>query len=677
MHYYTVERNAQILIYLMKENGIKKIVVSPGTTNVCFVQSVQCDPFFEIYSAPDERSAAYIACGLAEESGAPVALSCTGATASRNYIPGLTEAFYRKIPILAITSAQPGSRIGHNIPQMIDRTNLLNDIAKLSVELPNIKDGEDEWHCNINANKALIKLKEESGGPVHINLVTSFSNDFSVKKLPPARVIRKYKKINDSINLEKEKIAIFCGAHSKWSESLTNLVEKFCERYNAVVLQDHTGNYHGKYGIESSLVLAQEKGSRLNDFDLIIHIGNISGAYFPLSPRQVWRINADGEICDTFRTLTKVFEMSEAEFFSGILELDRKETEVHENKIFDLWEKEDFRLRNKIGEIPFSNAWIAMQTASILPDNSVLHLAILNSLRNWNFFKLPRGIDVYANTGGFGIDGCVSALIGASLANPDKLYYGVVGDLAFFYDMNSLGNRHVGNNLRLIVVNNGCGTEFMNYNNQMANKLGDNRNSNIAAEGHYGCKSESLLKEYVTSLGFSYMSAHNKEEYLSFLNTFVNPQISGGQSMIVEVFTNSTDESDALRMINTLDGEKEDREQLTRSSIPKRFKQMSDSREMVLWGTGACFKKNISEVMSICNVKYVCDNNDALWGREIFQGVSCISPEQLLDLDSPFVVIMIENGRIGFQVASQLLDMGITDFDLYDNWITYADSFKG
>lgn len=71
---YTSERNTQILISLMKFHGVKKIVASPGTTNVCFVGSLQHDPYFEIYSSVDERSAAYIACGLARESGEPVAL---------------------------------------------------------------------------------------------------------------------------------------------------------------------------------------------------------------------------------------------------------------------------------------------------------------------------------------------------------------------------------------------------------------------------------------------------------------------------------------------------------------------------------------------------------------------------------------------------------------------------
>ena len=127
--YYTVERNVQIVIALLKANGIKRVIASPGTTNMTFVGSIQQDPFFEIYSSVDERSAAYLACGMAAETGEPVVLSCTGATASRNYMPGLTEAYYRKLPVLAITSHRGDYQIGHLIDQQIDRRSLPNDIA--------------------------------------------------------------------------------------------------------------------------------------------------------------------------------------------------------------------------------------------------------------------------------------------------------------------------------------------------------------------------------------------------------------------------------------------------------------------------------------------------------------------------------------------------------------------
>lgn len=174
VYHYTDAQNAQILIALMKAHGIRKAVLSPGTTNVIFVGSVQQDPYFELYSSVDERSAAYMACGLAAESGEPVAISCTGATASRNYLPGLTEAFYRRLPVLAITGSQPVSRIGHGFPQMIDRTNQLNDISKMSINVPVIRCEEDRWSVETSINAALLELRHRGGGPVHINLVSDF-----------------------------------------------------------------------------------------------------------------------------------------------------------------------------------------------------------------------------------------------------------------------------------------------------------------------------------------------------------------------------------------------------------------------------------------------------------------------------------------------------------------------
>ena len=71
---YTSEKNIQQIISLLKAHGIKKIIASPGSSNVSFVASVQHDIFFEIYSVVDERSAAYVACGLAAESAEPVVL---------------------------------------------------------------------------------------------------------------------------------------------------------------------------------------------------------------------------------------------------------------------------------------------------------------------------------------------------------------------------------------------------------------------------------------------------------------------------------------------------------------------------------------------------------------------------------------------------------------------------
>lgn len=553
--FYSSEKNVQMLVSLMKSHNIRKVVMCPGTTNINFVTSIQNDAFFEAYSSVDERSAAYLACGLAAETGECVALSCTGATASRNFLPGLTEAFYRQLPILAITSTQPIGRIGSHMNQVIDRTNVLNDVAKLSVHIPPINDDETKWECEIKLNKAFLELTHRGGGPVHINLTTTYGSDFSLKELPQARVIKRFCYKDELPALNQGRIGIFVGSHRKWNERLTKVVETFCRKYNAVVLCDQASNYKGQYGVFHSLIAYQKQYKpSCAEFDVIIHIGEVSASHVH-SPKAVWRVNPDGEIRDTFRKLQYVFEMEEADFFEKYNEAS--DNEAKECSLYNEWSNEYNSLLNKAkeksAEIPFSNYWMALQMSDKLPENSVIHFGILTSLRAWNFFKIREDVLGYSNTGGFGIDGGVSSLIGASLANKDKMYYGVVGDLAFFYDLNSIGNRHVGSNIRIMLVNNGIGTEFKNKLNLATRAgIGEDTNTFIAAAGHYGNKSPELVKHYSEDLGFEYISASDKEEFLSKMDYFLNSE-NKGKPLIFEVFTESDDETNALDMLQHLE----------------------------------------------------------------------------------------------------------------------------
>ncbi len=456
---YSSEKNVQILLALLKAHGIKKMVLSPGSANASFVASAQYDPDFELYSSVDERSAAYIACGLAEEAGEPVVICCTGATASRNYMPGLTEAYYRKLPIVAVTATRPIVWLGQNRDQLIDRTNIPKDIAVKSVHLPVVQNEDEAWECNLKINDVLLELRRNGNGPVHINLTTEYSIDFSVKTLPVERVIRRYQRLDHLPNLPQGNIVIFVGAHSAWSEQLKTSVDQFCKKHNAVLFYDQTSNYTGKYGIPCGMF--NIAGFPHIKIDLVIHLGNISASW-PIIPKEVWRVNPDGEVRDTYKHLTNVFEMEEEAFF------EYYSAKHASNQItqYEQWNQEyqDLVMTMKADDekMAFSSLWIAQNIHMKLPKNSVIHFGILNSLRCWNCYRLDSSIRGYSNTGGFGIDGGVSTLIGASLGNPQKLYLGIFGDLAFFYDMNSLGNRHIGSNLRIMVVNNGLGGEFKN-----------------------------------------------------------------------------------------------------------------------------------------------------------------------------------------------------------------------
>lgn len=548
-HYYTDEKNVQIILSLLKANGIKRIVASPGSSNSPFVASVQFDKYFEVYSSVDERSAAYLACGLAAETDEPVVISCTGATASRNYASGLTEAFYRKLPVLAITSSQPIGRIGHLTAQVIDRSVIPNDVAKLSLNLPIVKDNEDEWECVIKVNKAILELSRAGGGPVHINLQTSSQRTYTTKELPAFRKISRYSLGDNFPKLNYERIAVFIGSHKRWKQNEVEALERFCLSTGAVVFCDHTSGYFGRNRLLFSLVGSQHNldMSQIRP-NLMIHIGEVTGDYplINISGNEVWRVSPDGEIRDTFRKLSSVFEMNEMSFFNSYAN-----DKVSDITYFDLCKKLLNTVRDSVPDLPLSNIYLASELAKKIPQNSVIHFAILNSLRSWNLFDFQKGVESMCNVGGFGIDGCLSSLVGASFAYKNKLYYSVTGDLAFFYDMNVLGNRHVGNNIRILLVNNGKGTEFKQYKHHTSH-FEDYADEFISAAGHYGKQSPTLVKNYAENLGFEYITASSKSEFLNVYERFVQPEMTD-KPMLFEVFTNSEEESKALELIMNIE----------------------------------------------------------------------------------------------------------------------------
>ena len=541
--YYTSERNVQIIIALLKAHGIHRVIVSPGTTNMTFVVSIENDPWFKLWSSVDERSAAYLACGMAAETGESVVLSCTGATASRNYMPGLTEAYYRKLPVLAITSTRGNHKVGHLIDQQIDRRSIPNDIAMESVTIPMVRGKEDERMCEIEANKAILALKLNGGGPAHINLYTRYSHNFSVREIPHVNAIFRHTAFEEQLPAipKGNRIIVFVGAHANFSDRLTDAVDRFCATYNAVVLCDHTSGYRGKYEVHYQLACGQRhRHPSYGKADLCIHIGEVSGNTFTVNARHTWRVSPDGKLRDTFGNLRRVFMMPEEVFFEKYAVDGEKHTEC-----FDAMSEEVEMLKDKLPELPFSNIWMAQYMVERLPAGCELHFGIYHSLRSWNFFKLPAGIQAKCNVGGFGIDGGMSAMIGASFVRPEKLFIGVFGDLAFFYDMNVVGNRHVGNNVRLLLINNGKGNEFRNYRHPCY-FLGEEADRYVAAAGHYGNKSRQLVKNYATDLGYEYLVASNKEEFNSVIDRFLTSEITD-KPMLLEVFTETDDESNALK----------------------------------------------------------------------------------------------------------------------------------
>ena len=160
-------------------------------------------------------------------------------------------------------------------------------------------------------------------------------------------------------------------------------------------------------------------------------------------------------------------------------------------------------------------------------------MSINNAIRITNFFHLKKNVKVYANIGTYGIDGCLSSLIGQAAAT-DAICYMIIGDLAFFYDMNALRIKHIGTNIRILLINNEGGSEFY-YNGSWLDEASD-----LHTTARHHTKAEGWVKEN----NFIYLSAHDKESFDIAMTTFMSTDTD--KSVFLEVFTEMKTDSDVI-----------------------------------------------------------------------------------------------------------------------------------
>ena len=130
---YSNVKSVQLLVAMLKEKKIRNIVSAAGTTHDAIIRSAENDGYFKIYSVVDERSAAFFAVGLIQELNEPVAIMCTAGTAASNFLSGVTEAYFRKLPLVVITAAKNSYYINQRDDQTIPQLGLYDGVIKLKM----------------------------------------------------------------------------------------------------------------------------------------------------------------------------------------------------------------------------------------------------------------------------------------------------------------------------------------------------------------------------------------------------------------------------------------------------------------------------------------------------------------------------------------------------------------
>ena len=545
---YSDKKNILQLVALLRAHEIRNVVLCPGSRNTPIIHTLANHPYFTCYSVTDERSAGFFALGLALSGGRPAAVCCTSGTALLNLHPAVAEAFYQQVPLVVISADRPASWIGQMDGQTLPQPNVFGPLVKSSVNLPEIHTSEEEWYCNRLVNEALLELNHHGKGPVHINVpISEPLFQFTAEDLPDVRVITRYQGLNVYDRQYDDLITRLNGYTKRMmvvgQMNLIYLFErKICKLLykHFAWLTEHTGNQTVP-GIPvknfDAIIysLPEEEQAKLVPDLLITYGGHVVSKRLKQllrkhPPKEHWHVAADGQVADTFCSLTTVIEMDPFEFLEKIAYLlENKPCEYPKR-----WEQ----LSKQMAEPDFAFSEMAAigKVLKALPTDAVLHLANSSTVRYAQLFQIPDSVEVCCNRGTSGIEGSLSTALGYAWAS-DKLNFVLIGDLSFFYDMNALWCNHLRGNLRIMLLNNGGGEIFQSL---------------------PGLKMEARTHRFVTALhqtkaegwaqerGFDYTAVHTMEELDAALPDFMQADQQGNPKFM-EVFTDKAEDVRLLK----------------------------------------------------------------------------------------------------------------------------------
>ncbi|MDR2847790.1 MAG: 2-succinyl-5-enolpyruvyl-6-hydroxy-3-cyclohexene-1-carboxylic-acid synthase, partial [Bacteroidales bacterium] len=447
---YSNKKNVLQLAVLLQTFGVRHIVLSSGARNAPLVHTFASHPLFICHSVVDERSAAFYALGVIASTREAVAVCCTSGTAVLNYASAVAEAFYRQLPLVVITADRPEALLGQMDNQVIPQRGVFGTLVRKFVQLPEITTPDDEWYCNRLINEALLELDHHGKGPVHINVPLSEPLfEYSEKALPAVRKINRH---TDAASCAKRFPAfarrMIIAGQMLPDNGLKEALERLAEKYDCVVLAEHTSNLHSAsftWNFDALLGTLPDDEQTQYAPDLLISVGGhvvskrVKQFLQKHPPREHWLVNATGDIADLYRHLTDVIETDALSFITALSRTNACVT-AQDNAFTRLWQRRSDAV--PVPQPAYSDLAAVKALMQALPEGSSLHLANSLSVRFAQLFPLKAAVHTFANRGTSGIDGCLSTVVGYTAAS-NRLTFLLTGDLAFFYDMNGLWNRQI------------------------------------------------------------------------------------------------------------------------------------------------------------------------------------------------------------------------------------------
>lgn len=470
--------SCQTIAALLRLHDVRDVVLSPGSRNLPIIQAIDEEESLRKHIVIDERSAAFMALGMAQADRRPVAVVCTSGTALLNYAPAVAEAFYQHLPLIVISADRPGQWIDQDDSQTIRQPGALANFVKYSCDLPDYDDpsGEMGWYARRCVNDALLAAVSPDAGPVHINVQLSepLLCDFPVlEDIRPIRCLR----ADDTLTREQVKelavvlrhkkvmvVAGFMSPSSVMSQGLTILASL----PNVVVLAETTANVYGRgifHCVDRILTLVND-GDPVFTPDIVITVGG------PLVSRHLkaflraapgvrhWSVGHSHVSADVFKHLEMRINASADKFIHAIADaLAQEQTACTYAAAWHSLRVADNKRHDKRVSL---SGWSSLKAFAtfwpMIQPRTNVQLSNGTCVRYAQLFYNPSIHSCHCNRGVSGIDGCTSTAVGASM-----IYEGitllVTGDMSFAYDSGALA-LPAPDRFKIIVMNNGGGGIF-------------------------------------------------------------------------------------------------------------------------------------------------------------------------------------------------------------------------
>ncbi|MDP4595615.1 MAG: 2-succinyl-5-enolpyruvyl-6-hydroxy-3-cyclohexene-1-carboxylic-acid synthase [Crocinitomicaceae bacterium] len=462
----------QFVVAALAYHGIQKVVLSPGSRNASFAIAFDAHPQIETIVVHDERAAAFIALGWAEQTQTPVAICCTSGSACLNYYPALAEAYYRNIPILALTADRPSKWINQGDGQTIVQAEVFKNHTHAYLAFD-----EDTFEFNTHSTQQisafLSHLSQAWKGPIHLNIGLNeplyglaAMQAFEFERQQPQAT---NPDLPDFKHIEGKKIMVLVGQMDP-NPRLAYLLAQFAELSNVVVLVENTSNLKNElfnHCIDRSLNGFEQNDPAFQPEVLISFGGAIVSkrikAYLRQTPLDIhWRIAPDFPEMNTFGTLSANLPMEPTQFIEALL---RSNLSLQTNNYKGKWKAIDYIAKDK--QVAFVTSQTTLFDYDIFNSlqeriESPLHLHLANSsvVRYAQLFDPLPNVVYHSNRGTSGIDGSVSTAVGAALASPSEQHLLICGDTSFIYDSNALWTSPFPQNLKIILIQNHGGGIF-------------------------------------------------------------------------------------------------------------------------------------------------------------------------------------------------------------------------